>query len=48
MGFGNATEMASFYWRCTLEFELIVKNTMFKPKDERKTTLTILVPDTGI
>ena len=39
MGLGNATPMANFYWLCALsEFELIVTNTMFKQKDERKTT----------
>ena len=39
MGLGNATPMASFYWLCALSSELIVTNTMFKQKDERKTRL---------
>ena len=30
------------------EFEMIVTNTMFEPKDERKTNWMHLVPDTGI
>ena len=38
MGLGNAAPMASFYWLCAIGFDLIVPNTMFKQKDERKTT----------
>ena len=38
MNLGNATPMASFYWLFCTDFKLIVTNTMFKQKDERRTT----------
>ena len=38
MGLGNATPMASFYWLCAFSVIVTVTNTMFKQKDERKTT----------
>ena len=47
-GIGKCNSNGELLLALCSEFELIVTNTMFKQKDERKTTWMHLVPDTGI